>query len=235
MNFGVRSKCGFGAPWTACWSRRVPNCSRDVCSVWRYLPTLCLPSGSLEGRLSRSRSSSTLEGVTDSLRARSPPPSGAPDRRDAAVLRSEPASVRADAFPVPALRDHTRGRGSGAPVRACQAQGGRARGTGAGDPAPISWVHTGGVAWLGNDVGPASVAGLAAFLALDQRSRRGDVLACILLIAAILSFSVGVAFAIGAGAWILAERGGRRIWVAVLPLVLYGAWWLWALKFRGGS
>ncbi len=80
----------------------------------------------------------------------------------------------------------------------------------------------------------ASVAGLAAFLALDQRSRRGDVLACILLIAAILSFSVGVAFAIGAGAWILAERGGRRIWVAVLPLVLYGAWWLWALKFHEG-
>ncbi len=80
----------------------------------------------------------------------------------------------------------------------------------------------------------ASVAGLAAFLALDRRSRRGDALACILLIAAILSFSVGVAFAIGAGAWILAERDRRRIWVAVVPLALYGAWWLWALKFDQG-
>ena len=66
------------------------------------------------------------------------------------------------------------------------------------------------------------------------RSRRGDVLACVLLIAAVSAFSVGVAFAIGAAAWIVAERGGRRIWVAIVPLALYGAWWIWALKFDQG-
>ncbi len=80
----------------------------------------------------------------------------------------------------------------------------------------------------------ASVAGLAAFLALERRSRAGDALACVLLILAVLSFEVGVAFAIGAGAWILSERGWRRLWVAAVPLALYAAWWLWALKFDQG-
>ncbi len=77
----------------------------------------------------------------------------------------------------------------------------------------------------------ASAAGLAAFVALDEDSRVGDVLASVLLLAAILSFEVGVAFAIGAGAWVLADRDWRRLWIALIPLALYGGWWLWALKF----
>ncbi len=78
----------------------------------------------------------------------------------------------------------------------------------------------------------ATAAGLAAFLALDLRSRRGDALACLLLIVAVLSFEVGTAFVIGAGAWILAERGSRRIWRSlIIPLGLYAAWWVWALQF----
>ena len=81
----------------------------------------------------------------------------------------------------------------------------------------------------------ASCAGLGAFLALDQRSRRGDALACVLLILAVLAFSVGVAFAIGAAAWLLTARRGRQIWVAGVPLILYGIWWLWALKFEEDS
>ena len=60
----------------------------------------------------------------------------------------------------------------------------------------------------------ASAAGLAAFVALDRRSRPADALACLLLIAAVLSLEVGVAFAIGAGAWVLADGGRRRLWVA---------------------
>ncbi|MGB2851201.1 MAG: hypothetical protein WBC01_05985, partial [Solirubrobacterales bacterium] len=30
------------------------------------------------------------------------------------------------------------------------------------------------------------------------------------------------------------ERGWRRLWVAAVPLALYAAWWLWALKFDQG-
>lgn len=77
----------------------------------------------------------------------------------------------------------------------------------------------------------ASAAGLAAFLALDEDRRAPDVLACGLLLVAVLSFEVGVAFALGAGAWVLADRDWRRLWIALIPLALYGAWWVWALKF----
>ena len=45
----------------------------------------------------------------------------------------------------------------------------------------------------------------------------------------------GIAFALGIAAWTLAERRGLgRLWVAVVPLVAYAAWWLWALKFDEG-
>ena len=81
----------------------------------------------------------------------------------------------------------------------------------------------------------ATAAGLAAFLGLDRRSRGGDVFACVMLIVAVLSFEVGIAFAIGAGVWILAEPDRRsRIWVVLLPLAIYGTWWLWALQFDEG-
>lgn len=80
----------------------------------------------------------------------------------------------------------------------------------------------------------ATVAGLAAFLTLDRRGRSADALACLLLVVAVLSFEVGVAFAIGAAAWIIAEGGWRRLWIAALPLALYGVWWIWALKFDQG-
>src|SRR5204863_490303 len=43
-----------------------------------------------------------------------------------------------------------------------------------------------------------AAAGLGAFLALERGDRRGDVAACLLLVAAIACWTLGVAFAIGA-------------------------------------
>ena len=86
----------------------------------------------------------------------------------------------------------------------------------------------------------AVAAGLAAFLVLeatepagarDARARRSwirDGGACALLIVAVYSWTVGVAFAVGALVLILLQPNPRRrAWVAVVPLVFYGAWLLW--------
>ena len=80
----------------------------------------------------------------------------------------------------------------------------------------------------------AVAGGLAAFLALDgwdprspTRTRR-DLIACASLLVAVAAFTLGVAFAIGALVLIFMQRGARRrVWVALVPLALYGAWLLW--------
>lgn len=81
----------------------------------------------------------------------------------------------------------------------------------------------------------ATAAGLGALVALDRRSRGGDLLACALLVLAIASFSVGVAFAIGVGASVLAAHDRRRLWIPLIPLALFAAWWIWALQFDEGN
>jgi hypothetical protein len=72
-----------------------------------------------------------------------------------------------------------------------------------------------------------AAAGLGAFLALDRRDRRGDVAACLLLVAAICCWTLGAAFAVGAGVRIALEGRWRRLWVVAVPLVLYAVWLLW--------
>lgn len=82
----------------------------------------------------------------------------------------------------------------------------------------------------------ATAAGLEALLALDRGDRRGDILAAGLLIAAVLTFSGGLPFLAGAAAWILLGNDRRgRIWVFAVPLVLYAAWFIWALRFDQGE
>ena len=74
----------------------------------------------------------------------------------------------------------------------------------------------------------SAAAGLSAWLALDRRDRRGDVVACLLLVASICCWTLGVAFAIGAGVRIALEHGPRRrLLVPAIPLVLYAMWWIW--------
>ena len=73
--------------------------------------------------------------------------------------------------------------------------------------------------------------GLAGLLAIEAEGPRRDALACGLLVLSVLSDTFGAIFA--AGACIALARGPqrRRIWVAVVPLALYLAWWIWALRF----
>lgn len=81
---------------------------------------------------------------------------------------------------------------------------------------PFQMVYFGSVA-----------AGLGALLALEREDRRGEALACGLLVVSILFSSLGLSFAIGAAVHVLllGERR-RRLYVFVIPLAVYAAWWL---------
>jgi hypothetical protein len=83
-----------------------------------------------------------------------------------------------------------------------------------------------------NLIGIAS--GLAMLLALRRESLSGDVAASLFLAMSLASFSIGVAFAAGAALALVLRPPGLRLsrcWVVVAPVLLYGAWVLWARKF----
>ena len=74
--------------------------------------------------------------------------------------------------------------------------------------------------------------GLAALLALERDDRKGDIGACALLVLAVATVEVGLAFTVAVAVSVL-RRGDRwrRAWIFLVPLVLFGIWWLWAQKF----
>jgi hypothetical protein len=76
-------------------------------------------------------------------------------------------------------------------------------------------------------------AGLGMLLALQRRTRGGDLAACLLLACSLASFSVGIAFALGVLLSILlGDRAGwRRLWIVLVPGIAYVAWFIWARKF----
>jgi len=79
----------------------------------------------------------------------------------------------------------------------------------------------------------AIAAGLGALLALDRDDRRGDTIACVLLIVAISFSEVGLAFTLGALVHVAISRRSLlgRLYVPVVPLILYVVWWLgWGHK-----
>lgn len=70
-------------------------------------------------------------------------------------------------------------------------------------------------------------AGLGALLALELRERRGDPLACALLVVSITFSSLGLPFALGAAVRVAWDRDRwRRAFVAAVPLGVYALWWL---------
>ena len=93
------------------------------------------------------------------------------------------------------------------------------------------WDTIMGAYELPNLIGMA--AGLGMLLALERNSRGGDLTACLMLALSLASFSVGIAFAIGALlAVLLRGRGGwGRLWIVLIPGLLYAAWFIWARKF----
>ena len=79
----------------------------------------------------------------------------------------------------------------------------------------------------------AIAAGLGALLALERDDRKGDLIACGLLVVAIGFSEIGVAFALGALVSIAAgpKPRRRRLDVGLVPLVLYAIWFLgWGHK-----
>jgi hypothetical protein len=75
--------------------------------------------------------------------------------------------------------------------------------------------------------------GLGALLALDRGTRRGDLLACILTAASLSSSSVGLPVVAAVAIDVLFRPGRvRRLWVFLVPAVLYA---LWYIKYGVGS
>jgi hypothetical protein len=73
-------------------------------------------------------------------------------------------------------------------------------------------------------------AGLGALLALERGDRRGDIAACALLVVSVATYSTGLAFLVGVAISVLLRPDRRqRAWIFLVPLVLYAAWWVWAL------
>ncbi len=75
--------------------------------------------------------------------------------------------------------------------------------------------------------------GLGMLLALERRTPAGNVAACLLLALCLASFSVGIAFALGAlfAIWLGGRAEWRRAWVVLVPAALYVVWFIWARKF----
>ena len=69
-------------------------------------------------------------------------------------------------------------------------------------------------------------AGVGALLAIERPSRRGDLLACLLLVVAMSFSSLGVAFALAATVSIaLSATAWRpRVWVVAVPALLFALW-----------
>lgn len=72
--------------------------------------------------------------------------------------------------------------------------------------------------------------GLAALVCLERFPGKGDPVACLLLVAALASQSDALAFLV-AGTVLLVVQNGRRflarIWVVLVPVLLYVAWFAW--------
>ena len=76
--------------------------------------------------------------------------------------------------------------------------------------------------------------GIGALLAIERRDRRGDVIACVLLVASLAFAEIALAFAAGVLVAIVLQRGPlRRCWVTAVPAVLYAVWYV--IYEAGGS
>lgn len=74
--------------------------------------------------------------------------------------------------------------------------------------------------------------GLGALLLFERGDRRGDVGACVLLVLSVGMIELGLAFVFGVGvAVLLGPDRWRRIWVPLVPIVLYAVWWMWSRQF----
>ncbi len=80
-------------------------------------------------------------------------------------------------------------------------------------PISLGWVY-------------ATTAGIGALLLVDRDSRRADVGAMVALLVGVASSGIAVPFVIGIGVELVVKRAWRRLYVALVPLVVFGAWYL---------
>ena len=70
-------------------------------------------------------------------------------------------------------------------------------------------------------------AGLGTLIALRRETRAADVVACLLLVLSIAFSSLGIPFAVGAAVALITAPGWRRrAYIVVVPLGLFGLWYL---------
>jgi hypothetical protein len=70
------------------------------------------------------------------------------------------------------------------------------------------------------------VGGLAAFVLIERRDRLGDVSAMAALILSIGSSSLGIPLVVGVVVELVWARDWRRLWLVVVPALLYFVWYL---------
>lgn len=70
--------------------------------------------------------------------------------------------------------------------------------------------------------------GIGALVMLQRKDAFGDRIACLLLVVSMISTSMGIPFAVGAGLLLLLQKENffRRLYVVVLPVLIYGLWYL---------
>jgi hypothetical protein len=69
--------------------------------------------------------------------------------------------------------------------------------------------------------------GIGALLAIESADRRGDVVACALLLASLAFAEIALAFAAGVLVAIVLQRGPwRRLWIIAVPVLLYAVWYV---------
>jgi hypothetical protein len=74
---------------------------------------------------------------------------------------------------------------------------------------------------------PSVAAGLVALMYAGREGRAADAICCGALLVSLASASPGIGFLVGAGVIVaLREDRWRRCWVILVPLVLYGLWYL---------
>ena len=81
----------------------------------------------------------------------------------------------------------------------------------------------------------AIASGVGGWLLLGRRNTVADVLAAFLFLIGVCSNAFGLPFCIGAIAIVLLDRESPRscLWVPIVPLFVYGIWWL--LEGRGSG
>ena len=76
----------------------------------------------------------------------------------------------------------------------------------------------------------AVACGMLALLALERDTRGGDLVACLALCLGVLTYTVALAFLVGAVvAVLISKRRWSRLWVVAIPIAIYLAWRIWVL------